>query len=200
LLEEDGKPLSPARAAKEQQKLDKEMAKRRSESESQRKKRIQQEAKRGEEMRKMREEVQRAFVFRLVGEETVNGAPCWKVEADPKPGFKASSSMGKVLEKMRGTLWIGHGNYEWLRLEAETLDKVTFGGFLVSVNKGAKFKIIQGRVNDELFAPQRIEASASLRALVTQIRAATELEFRNYRKFSTESRIVSTGETANQPD
>lgn len=196
LIEEDGKPLPPARAAKEQQKLDKELARRRAESESQRQKRIAADAKRDRDMRKMREEIIQAFDFTAAGVESVNGFPCWKVKAEPRAGFQSKSSFGKVLEKMRGTLWIGQGNYEWLRVDAETLDKVTFGGFLVSVNKGARFQIWQMRINDELFAPQRIEASVNLRALVTRIRAASEVEFRNYRKFSTESRIISTGEAA----
>ena len=195
LIEENGKPLPPAKAQREQEKMDKEIAKRRSEPESAKQKRLREEAKRRQEERKLRDEVAAAYQWKLLGEEDVGGSKCWKISATPKPGFQGTTRLGKMLlPKMRGTLWVDQGTYEWLRVEAETTDKVTFGGFLASLDKGANFRIVQMRVNNELWAPQRIEARANARALMIRQRAGIDLEFRNYRKFTSESRIVATEE------
>ena len=195
LIEENGKPLSAAKAKREQEKMDKEIAKRREESESAKQKRLREEAKRREEERKLRDEVGAAYQWKLLGEESVNGFSCWKVAAEPKRGFEGSTRLGKMLlPKMRGTLWIDQNTYEWLRVEAQTTDKVTFGGFLASLDQGATFRIVQMRVNNELWAPQKIEARANARALMIRQRGGIELEFRNYRKFTSESRIVASEE------
>ena len=58
LIEENGKPLPPAKAKREQEKMDRELARRRNESESAKQKRLREEAKRREEERKLREEVE----------------------------------------------------------------------------------------------------------------------------------------------
>lgn len=195
LIEENGKPLSADKARREQEKMDKEMAKRKAESQSAKEKRLREEQKRREEERKLRDEVAEAYTFTLEGVENVNGFPCWRVAAEPKAGFKGHTRVGKMLlPKMRGKLWIDQGTYEWLRVEAETTDKITFGGFLASLDKGATFRIVQMRVNNELWAPQRLEARINARGLMVKFRAGQEIEFRNYRKFTTESRIVAAEE------
>ena len=193
VIEENGKPVTGASATREQRKMDAEMAKRRQESPAERQKRLADDARRRDESRRSRDEVARAFTFRLLGEESVSGQKCWKVAAEPKPGFVGQTRIGKVMPKMRGTIWVHQQGYEWLRVEAETLDAITFGGFLAKLDKGSTFKMEQIRVNDELWAVRQINTRVTARALLLHFNQGQQIEFRNYRRFSAESHLVDGG-------
>jgi hypothetical protein len=191
-IEKDGKPLKPADAKREQDKMDREMARRKAESPNQRQKRMNEENKQREDFRKMRQDIGSAFSFRLLGEEPINGAACWKVSADPRQGTTLKSDMGKrLLPKMRGTLWISQSTYEWLRVEAEATDTIRFGWVLASLSKGSTFKMQQAQVAPGLWHPQRFEARIKARGLVIPFNAGAIVEFRNFRKFATESRMLT---------
>ena len=192
MIEEDGKPLNSARVFKEQQKMDKEMARRRAESPAQRKHRQDEHLKRRREGIRFREEVLAAFTFSIAGEEKVKGLECWKILGEPKRGYQAQSRQGKmVLGKIHGTLWITKANSDLMKVDAVTTDKITFGGFLASLSPGAHIALEMMRVNDELWHPELIRVSVNARALVKRFNVEEELAFRNFRKFKTESRLVA---------
>jgi outer membrane lipoprotein-sorting protein len=54
--------------------------------------------------------------YKLLGEETVDGAACWKIEATPKP--EARSQYDRV------TLWVRKDNYLFARVESYSKDKL----------------------------------------------------------------------------
>ncbi len=192
MIEEDGKPLSAARVVKEQQTMDKEMARRRAESPAQRKHRQDEHAKRRQEGIRFREEVLAAFTFSIVGEEKVKGLDCWRILGEPRRGYQAHSRQGKmVLGKIRGTMWLSKANTDLMRVDAVTTDKITIGGFLASLSPGAHIALEMVRVNDELWHPESIRFSVNARALVKRFNVEEEIAFRNFRKFKTESKLVA---------
>ncbi len=193
LTEENGKPLAGAAAVREQRKLDAELAKRRQESPSDRAKRLAEENKRRAESRQTRDEVVKAFNYRLIGEETVAGAKCWKVLAEPKTGYEGKTRISRFFPKMRGTIWVNQQGYQWLRVEAETLDAITFGGFLAKLDKGAVFRLEQMRISDDLWAMRQLSTRVTARALMMRFNQGQQIDFRNYRKFSAESRLLDGG-------
>ena len=193
LVEENGKPLTGAPALREQRKLDEELAKRRHESAGDREKRQADDARRRQESRQTRDEVVKAFNFRLVGEESVGGVKCWRIAADPKPGYVGETRISRMFPKMRGTIWVHQQGYQWLRVEMETLDAITFGGFLAKLDKGARFNLEQMRVNEELWALRQLNTRVTARALLMRFNQGQQIDFRNYRKFSAESRILEAG-------
>lgn len=196
LIEEDGKTLNPDRARKEQQKMDKEIARRRAESPSARQKRVTEHAKRRAEGIKFREEVLKAFTFNIAGQESIKGLDCWKIKGERNPNFVAQSRQGKILlGKIRGTLWVTKSNSDLMKVDAETTDTITFGGFLASLSPGAHIALEMLRINDELWHPESIRIAVNARALVKRFNVEEEVAFRNFRKFKTESKLVSTDET-----
>jgi len=54
--------------------------------------------------------------YKMSGEETVDGAPCWKIEASPKPA--ARSQYDRVL------LWVRKDNYLFARVESYSKDRL----------------------------------------------------------------------------
>ena len=192
LIEQDGQPLNADRVRKEQQKMDSEIARRRSESPSKRKHRIDERAKRRQDGLKFREEVLSAFSFKIAGEEILKGVDCWKIQAEPKRGYVAQSRQGKIiLGKIRGAMWISKAASDLMKVDAETTDKITFGGFLARLDPGARVRLDMMRVNDELWHPETIHIGINARALLKHYNVEEEVAFRNFHRFKTESKLVA---------
>lgn len=195
LIARDGKPLSDAEARKQQQKLDRELARRRTEDPEQRSRRLREREKRRREGREFAQEIPEAFDFRLAGEEVLYGRPVWVVQAEPKPGYKPRARRADLLPKFRGRLWIDQQDYQWVRVEAETIAPVSFGWILARLDPGARMTFEQRRVHDEVWLPShaRMQLGARL-ALLKKIRAEVEVSWRDYRKFQSEARITGFSE------
>ena len=196
LIEENGKPLNDDRARKEQQKMDKEIARRRGESASQRQRRQNEHARHRQDRIKFREEVLSAFTFSIAGEEMIKGLDCWKIQAEPKRGYVGQSRQGRMmLGKVQGKLWVTKSASDLMKVDAVTVDKITFGGFLASLSPGAHIALDMMRVNDELWHPELIRVSVNARALVKRFNVEEEIAFRNFHKFKAESKLVAAEET-----
>jgi hypothetical protein len=191
-LERDGKPLPPDEQRKQQAKLDKAVAKLERETPEQRQRRLAEYDKNREKDRDFLREVVDLYDFRLEGDQQVDGHDVWVIEAAPKPGYQPKRRQAKPLLKMRGKLWIDKAEYQWVRLEAETTDLISFGLFIARLSPGAKLVFEQMRVNDEVWLPKReyVRGSARL-GLVKKFSIEQELTWSNYRKFQVESKVVA---------
>ncbi len=190
LLEENGKPLSGSAAAREKNKFETELKRRRAESPQERQKRLSADETRRQESRKTRDEVVKAFSFRIVGEEMVAGAKCWKISAEPKPGYAGTTRISRLFPKLKGFIWVNQQGYEWLRVEAQTLDAITFGGFLAKLDQGSTFRMEQMRLSEGVWALRQMNTRVTARALLMRFNQGQQIDFRNYRKFSTDSRLL----------
>lgn len=195
LVEKDGKPLSGKDARSEEEKLAKFTAKRAQESEQQRAKRLAEREKRRVKEREFLKEVVDAFDFKLAGDDKVDGHDAYVIQAEPRPGYRSKLDGARFFSKIHGKVWIDKSQYQWVKVEAETIDTVSFGGFLLRLYKGAHLEFEQARVNDELWMPKHAHIEAAGRVgLVYKGGLQADSVFENYRKFQTESRIVSTSE------
>ena len=187
LIARDDKPLSEKQARKEQEKMDKELAKRQNMSAADKAKLEKERA----EGRKFLREIPEAFTLRLAGTENISGKPAWVIEARPKPGYRPKQSKAKVLEKVRAKIWVDQAEYQWVKVEAEALDTLSFGLGLFRIAPGGWLSFEQTRVNDEVWLPTRVTARADARlALVKKLHGQIDVSYRNYKKFQTDSRIV----------
>jgi len=197
LVAKDGKPLPEREARKEQEKLDRELARRRAENPGERARRISEQEKRRREGREFAQEIPDAFTFRLAGEDVLEGRPVWILEAEPKPGYKGKAKRADLLTKFRGKLWIDQQDYQWVRVEAETIAPVRFGWILAKLDPGARMTFEQRRVHDEVWLPSHAWMRLGARvALVKKLDAEVEVFWRDYRKFQTDSRITGVSEIA----
>jgi hypothetical protein len=192
IFERDGKPLSSSEQHQQQEKLDKAVAKLERETPEQRQHRLDQYEKERQKDREFLREIPDLYDFRLEGEAKVDGHDAWIIAATPKAGARPKSGDAKALLKIRGKLWVDKAEYQWVRLEAETTDTISFGLFIARLSPGAKLVFEQTRVNDEVWLPKREFSSGSGRlGLVKKIVMEQELTWSNYRKFQVESRVVS---------
>jgi hypothetical protein len=199
LMEKDDKPLDAKEAAKEEEKIQKVIDKRKNESDDDRRKREEKADKDREESRKFVRDVADAYNFKLLGTELVGGREAWMIEADPRPGFEPQVKESRFLAKFRGRVWIDKTDLQLSKMEVEAIDTVSVGWVLARIHKGTRFMLEQTQVNEEVWLPKHVTFNVDARfALVKGFKMDGEQTFRDYKKFRTSSRIVGMGEVKEQ--
>lgn len=131
------------------------------------------EAKRRERDRKRKElidAVGRAFDFRWLGEETVNGRKLAKIELDPDPSFQPASHETEMLRHVRATAWIDERTAQLVRGRAEIISPIGIGGgILAQIYPGGWFDIEQAEAAPNLWFPTRIEYSIRGRIVLVSV-------------------------------
>ncbi len=189
------KPLSRQDQKKEEEKLRKSIEDRKKETPETRQQRIADWHRKQEKQREPLRELPDAFDFRLLREEAINGGETWVIDATPKPGRKPRAQSAFFLPKVKARFWIDRTDYQCVKLEMETLDTVTLGGVLVRLAKGSHLTMEQTRVNNEVWLPKRIMLAGSVRLLLLKkVHGQLEYSYSDYKKFQTDSRIVSIGQ------
>lgn len=150
LIAKNDKPLSEKDAAKEEEKIQKIVDKRKNESDSDREKRLKKEEKDRQEAREFVTEVAEAYNFKLEGVESLAGRETYVIDAERRPGFEAHRKEAKILPKFRFRIWIDRAESQWVKVDAECIDTVSFGLFLARIHKGSRILIETARVNDEV--------------------------------------------------
>jgi hypothetical protein len=194
LIAKDDKPLSEKDAKKEDEKIQKVIARGEKESESDRKKRLAKAEKETEEERQFVREVADAFTFRLRGMEDVDGRPVYVVDAEPLPGYKPRLKDAKILTKVRMRLWIDKTEQQWVKIDIECIDTFSIGLFVARVNKGSTIHVEQTRVNDEVWLPRYLNLKVDAKiALLKNFDAEYDVTFRDYQKFRADAVIRPLG-------
>jgi hypothetical protein len=191
LIMKDDKPLDEKEKRKEDEKLEKFLAKYRNESPEERQKRADKEKKERQENRAYRLDVANAYDFSIVGEEELEGVNTWVIEATPRKNFKPTQPHADILKKIKGKMWIDKKEYNWIRVEAEATDTISFGLFLFRIHPGSRFNFQQMHLNDEVWLLRRLYINGGARiALFKNEAIEQEDTFSNYRKFSSTFTIL----------
>ncbi len=199
LIEKDDKPLSGKDAAKEEEKIQKIIDRRRNESEADRKQREEKQEKEREDNRKFIREVADAYNFKLVATELVGGREAWVIDGEPRPGFVPHMKEAKYLSKFRGRVWIDKKDLQLAKMDVACLDTVSWGVFLARVHKGTRVTLEQTRVNNEVWLPLHLTAKIDVRlALVKNFNVGVEQTYHDYKKFRTSAKIVGVSEVQDQ--
>jgi hypothetical protein len=182
----DDTPLPSGEQAKEEEKFRRASEDRRKETAEQRQQRLADWDRRRRRQREPYRQVPDAFNLKVAAEETVAGIPAWVIEATPKPGYKPVSNATRIFPKVKGRIWIAKTDYEILKLDIESLDTISFAGFLVRMSKGSHIVIDAERLNNEVWLPTRAVLRGSVRiALIKVIRGEVIFTFTNYKKVQT---------------
>jgi hypothetical protein len=183
LMARDDLPLPPAEEKKEQEKLTRSLAERRSQTAAQRAQRLSEYVLRPEWQREAWRELPNAFDFRLAGEEARDGHTLYVIEATPHPGYQPLSRTAKMFAHLRCKLWVDKLDYHLVKGEVEVVDTISVGLFLVRVAKGSRASFEQTRVNDEVWLPSQMRAFVSVRlGLLKVLRIEQELSYSKCRE------------------
>ncbi len=195
LIAKDDKALDTKDAAKEEDKLQKIIDKRKSESEDDRKKREHKEAKEREDGRKFVTEIADTFNFTLVGTESYDGRETWVIDGDPRPDSELHDKDSKFLSNFRGRLWIDKNDLQLAKMDIEAIDTASVGWVLARIHKGTRVTFERTRMTDEIWLPRQLRFKLDARvALFKGYKVQAEQSYRDYKKFGTSSKIVGVGE------
>lgn len=195
LIEKDDKPLPEKDQAKEEEKIQKIIDKRKNESDEEHRKREEKEEKDREDGRKFVREVADAYNFKLVGTEVLGGREAWVIDGEPRPGYEPHMKEAKFLPKFHGRVWIDKDDLQLAKMEVEAIDTVSLGWILARVHKGTRVMLEQTRVNDEVWLPRHVTFKLDARvALLKGYKIDGEDTFRDYKKFRTSAKIVGLGD------
>jgi hypothetical protein len=195
LIAKNDKALSEKDARKEGEKIQKIVVKSQKETERDRRKRLEKTAKEIEEERLFVREIADAYTFRFLRTEDLGGRPTYVIDADPVPGYKPRLKDAKVLSKLRFRVWIDKAESQWVQLDIECIDTVSWGLFLARIHKGSTIHIEQTRVNNEVWLPKKVALKLDARiALLKSLDMELDVTFRDYQKFQANTTIRPLGE------
>jgi hypothetical protein len=195
LIAKDDKALSGDAAAKEEERIKKVLARRAGEDERERQKREQKAEKEREEDRKFVREVADAYSFHLVDTESLGGRETYVIDAEPRPEYQPHLKEAGFLPKFRFRAWVDKNESEWIKLDIECIETVSFGLVLARLHKGSRVVVEQTRVNDEVWLPQHVAVKLDARvALLKEFNIEQKVTYRDYKKFRTDTKVVPVGE------
>jgi hypothetical protein len=201
LIEKDDKPVDAKEAAKEEEKIQKVIDKRKNESDDARKKREERQEKDRADERKFVHEIADAYIFTLVGTEQMGGRDAWVISGEPRPGYEPHMREAKFLPKFHGRVWIDKDDLQLSKMEVEAIDTVSVGWVLARIHKGTRIMLEQTRVNDEVWLPKHVTFKIDARvALFKGYKLDGDQTFRDYKKFRTSAKIVGVGEVKDAGD
>lgn len=195
LVARNDQPLSPKEQKKEEDKLRRSIEERRKETAEEHERRIADWERRQGRQREPLKELPDGFDFRLIGEEALASDEVYVIDATPKPGYKPKLPSAAYFPKVKARFWIDKKDYRWARVEVETLDTISFAGFLVRLAKGSRLTIEQAHVNQEVWLLKSVTLRGLARvALIKSLHEELIITFSDYKKFQVDSRVVSTAQ------
>jgi hypothetical protein len=195
----DGKPLTPEQAAKENERIDKEIAK-----DTERREKNQSKGESTDSRGDVLITASRILelgTFSNPRRVLLNGRPTIVADYVGDPNAKTRNSAEGVIRDLVGTVWIDEQDRTLVHAQGHFLNDFKIGGGLVAdVKKGSSFDAQFIRINDEVWLPGVVDGQGKVRILlVSGFNGRIHLVTSDYRKFRTSATIVS-GDRIVAPD
>lgn len=190
LLKKDGKELTPAELAKENERIDKEAAKG-----AQRREKAESKGKETDSNGNAEITVSRWLelgTFSNPRRLLLKGRSTIAVDFAGDPKAKTRTSSESLVRQLAGTVWVDEQDHALARVEGHFVNAFKLGaGLLVDVKKDTRFTYEQIKVNDEIWLPARIEGEGSARVMLfVSFSGKVQAVDSEYRKFRASSRIL----------
>ncbi len=183
LVSKDGKPVSADEAKKENERIDKEVAKAKE-------RRAKNDAK-GEQTDPRGNDEVTVSRFLELGEfqnerrVQMDGRDTIVVDYLGDPRAKTRNRMEDVIRDLTGTIWVDEQDRTVVKLEGHFLNAFKIGGgLLVNVRKDTTFQMTQRKVNGEVWLPVTIDGRGAARAMLFfNFDGSIHIEDSDFRKF-----------------
>jgi len=169
LISENGMPLSPERAAKEERRVQEEFTKAERDREKDEKKMAQRRAERDKKEKEGTEisPFLKACEFVSPRREQWEGRETIVFDFRPKPGFRPQSREESLIAKLVGVVWIDPIDKQVIRLEARLAEGFKIaGGLVASLKPGAALVIEQTRMAQGVWLPRFAHVNLSFKVLL----------------------------------
>jgi hypothetical protein len=190
-ISHDAKPLSPDDAKKEQQRVDKLVAKLKS----------HENASPKDEVRLSASGLLKVATFSNPRRQLLNNRPTLVFDYKGDPHAHAKDLADQIMRQLAGTLWIDERDNAIVRLSGTLEENFHVGGgLLVNIKKGSWFDFTQSLVNKEIWFPAVFSAHVDGRFLLFKgFNGDAHSTFSDYRKLTTSVTILPGTEVLDDP-
>ena len=225
LVSEDGRPLAPERAAKEERRATEELEKAAREGPMRlrvrEEKRQRERAKRAERRRREagagkgaaaaeeEEDDVDIATFLRVSElfsprrENFRGRETIVFDFRPRAGFRPANRGESIASKLSGVVWVDPADRQVVRLEARLVEGFKIaGGLMASVKPGSAFAFEQTRLADGVWLPRSSQINVSARVLLFAGLTLNQTEeYGDYKRFDarTDDGKINAPEETKEP-
>jgi hypothetical protein len=188
----DDKPLSPDDAKKEQERVDKLVAKLKSRENKPPK----------DEVRLSASGLLKVASFTNPHREVLNGRPTLVFDYKGDPHAQAKDLGDEIMRQLAGTLWVDERDDAIVRLSGTLQENFHVGGgLLVNIKKGSWFNFTQSLVNSEIWFPADFTAHVDGRFLLVKgFNGDGRQTYSDYRKLTTSVTILPGTQVLEDPD
>lgn len=103
--------------------------------------------------------------FRVDGRTVCEGVPAIVVSFTPRPNADPDTRYGRMAQRFVGTVWIHEAAAEVMRVEATSIDSISFGlGLLARLGSGAEATLTRQAVEPDLWMPTQLTLKGQGRA------------------------------------
>jgi hypothetical protein len=177
LISRDSRALSSDEQHREDEKFNKELRRRQSETPAERQARLQK----FEKERSFLVDLPAAYTFKVTGEDVVDGRSAWVVSVTPRPGFVPTTPHAGLLKHIGGKLWIDKTDLHWARAEADVIEPVSIGLIVARIAQGAHIYLDFDRISDSLWVPKNITVKGAAKILLIHTKELDEeISFSDY--------------------
>lgn len=190
LVRRNGKDLTPAELAKEDERLEKEARKDRERRDKNQAAGKETDAQGHEEFTLSR--------FLALGTFTnprrveLGGRPAIAVDYTGDPHARTRNRAEEAVREMAGTVWVDEQDAALARVEGRFVRAFKIGGGLIAdVKKDTSFAFQQTKINGEIWLPAHLQAQGAIRALILfSFSGHVEVVDSEYRKFRATATIL----------
>lgn len=140
------------------------------------------------------------YDIRIAGREVIDGHATVLITFQPKANAKTRDDLLKMLKHIAIRGWVREQSHELVRMEADVIDTISFGfGLLARFQKGSVLRLERRPINNEIWAPVKVEATINARVLVLKgISERQTSEFSDFKKYTVETvlRVVEPDKPA----
>lgn len=134
------------------------------------------------------EDVINTLQFEIKSRTTRAGATAILIAFSPRPNARPSTRQGRMAQKFSGMIWVDEAALEVMRVEAKSMDAITYGGIIARLGEGTTATLTRQPVAGRIWMPTELTLSGRGRAVLFRTLVVDyAIEWFDYRRLSQES-------------
>ena len=134
------------------------------------------------------EDVIDTLQFQIKDRTTYHGATAILIAFSPRPTARPSTRQGRMAQKFSGTIWVDEASSEVMRVEAKSMDAITYGGIVARLGEGTTATLTRRPIADRVWMPTELTLAGRGRAVLFRTLVVDyAIEWFDYRRLSQES-------------
>ncbi|GGA53216.1 hypothetical protein GCM10011507_00340 [Edaphobacter acidisoli] len=199
LTKKDGKDLSAKEQQKENNRLNKEIAKAKKKREEAEQQGKSTDPRGNDEITVSR--ILELGSFSNPRRIKLNGRDTIVVDYTGDPKAKTKNRAETVFRDLVGTVWVDEQDHVLVKAEGHFVNAFKIGaGLVINIHKGTSFSMAQTKINNEVWLPEMFEGQGEARMLLLfNFKGTVRMVNSDYRKFRTTSTILPEMGIPSQP-